>query len=355
MLSKTRAVVGALATIGLVGCSSSTDPRVQPRTYRMGFSHIPPRLTVPDVLRTLDEWEPRGDAALMLVSPPWRSLLADTAASVIIRREYFQIAERHRAKGLPIVVMIDATDGLNRNAEASELIALGRSIGEPAIRALYREFAIAADTVLHPDYLGVAMETNLVRAIAPPALYANLRTIANEAAAALRARGTAAKLFASVQVETAWGKLPETNTFAGIAQDRADFPFMDVLGLSSYPNMTTFAEPEQLPDDYYSRLVPDASLPMMVVEGGWASVPVRHPSSPALQARYIRRQMAIADRAKLIAVFQLTFTDLDPASYGDPGSQLAPFGSMGLMTTEFAEKPALAEWDRVFARPFKRP
>jgi hypothetical protein len=145
------------------------------------------------------------------------------------------------------------------------------------------------------------------------------------------------------------------NGFVGVAQDRSDFPFIDALGLSSYPNLTTVAMPEDLPLDYYERLAPGGALPMLVVEGGWTSTTVVHPSSPELQARYIKRQMDLADRAKLIGIFQLTFTDLDPAAYGGAGSPLGPFSVMGLMTADYVEKPALAEWDRAFARPLSPP
>jgi hypothetical protein len=46
----------ALLTLALVlSCASSgTEPSGAraPRTYRMGFSSMPPRLTIPEVLRT---------------------------------------------------------------------------------------------------------------------------------------------------------------------------------------------------------------------------------------------------------------------------------------------------------------
>ena len=344
-----------LLALAIPACSKPTDPVAATRSYRMGFSAIAPRLNITEILATLERWRPHGDAAIVLITPPWKSLLADTSAAFLVRREYLELVQLYRSHGFAVVAMIDATDGLNRGAENPELIALGRSIGEPAIQALYRDLAVTIDTILHPDYLGLAMETNLVRAIAPPAVYSNLRTIANAAASALEARGTTTRLFISVQVETAWGTLPVKSGYVGIAEDRADFPFADALGLSSYPNLTTVAVPEDLPLDYYQRLVPDGSLPMMVVEGGWSSTTVGNASSPALQARYIRRQMAIADRAKLTALFQLTFTDLDLASYGQAASQLAPFATLGLVTTELADKPALAEWDRAFARPLKAP
>jgi hypothetical protein len=92
---------------------------------------------------------------------------------------------------------------------------------------------------------------------------------------------------------------------------------------------------------------------MLVVEGGWSSGSVTGvTSSPDLQARYIRRQMQIADAAKLVGVFQITFTDLDLASFPVPPSSILPlFAQLGLLDVNYRPKPALAVWDSVRATP----
>jgi len=62
--------------------------------------------------------------------------------------------------------------------------------------------------------------------------------------------------------------------------------------------------------------------------------------------------MQIGDRARALAIFQITFTDLDLTSFPvSEGSILPLFAHLGLVDTEFRPKPALAEWDRAFARP----
>src|SRR6185503_5130346 len=121
-------------------------------------------------------------------------------------------------------------------------------------------------------------------------------------------------LYVSVQVETAWGRLAGAGpgTYVGIDDDLRDFPFITALGLSSYPYLAGFAKPDDLPNDYYSRIPGSRALPLMVVEGGWTSGSVGAlQSSLEIQARYIRRQGELLDAAKAAAVFQLTFTDLD--------------------------------------------
>jgi len=53
------------------------------------------------------------------------------------------LAQYYRSKGLAIVFTVDATDGLNRAAEAPELVAAGRSITDTMIQRLYREWTFA--------------------------------------------------------------------------------------------------------------------------------------------------------------------------------------------------------------------
>ena len=349
-------MIAALLIAGAAGgCSSGSAPTVAPlRTYRLGFSATPPRLTTESVLATIDAWRPHADVALVTQNMPWRALLADTAARFLVQRDLEQLVALYRSRGFPLIVQLDVTDGLSRDREAPELVALGRSITEPAVQQRYREYLVAIDSILHPEYLGLAMETNLVRAIAPATVYAGLREMVVAGAADLTTRGSHAHRFVSVQVETAWGRLPDAGGFVGVAADRADFPFIDALGLSSYPFLARFNEPEEVPLDYYARLATSGgtALPLLVVEGGWSSGSVPGvTSSPDKQARWIRRQMALADSGHLVAVTQISFTDLDVSSYPvPPGSILPLFAQLGLVDTTLRAKPALADWDRALGR-----
>ena len=322
-----------------------------PRSYRLGFSSTPPRLTVESVLATIEAWHTHADVAQITQGVPWHALLADSTGPQLVHRDLAELAALYRSRGLPLIIQVDVTDGLGRDREAPELVTAGRSITEPAIQALYYDYLTAVDSILHPEYLGLAMETNLVRAIAPATLYSALRTMTAEGAARLVAQNSHAKRFISVQVETAWGRLPDVGHFVGIDADRADFPFIEALGLSSYPFLAQFSEPEQVPLDYFARLNGSGSIPALVVEGGWSSGSVTGvTSTPERQARYIRREMLLADSARLVAVTQISFTDLDISSYPiPPGSILPLFAQLGLVDTELRPKPALAEWDR--ARP----
>src|SRR5262245_60955526 len=272
MLRRALVVIVALAALASCGGHSRpTTPYPQPtRTWRMGFSAIPPRPDFASLVATLDLWTRRADAAIVHEGVPWDSLLAGTRADSLVVRQKLGLIQYYRSKGLDLVYTIDATNGLDRSAEDPALVAAGRSLQEPAIQALYRAWVVAVDTLLHPEQLGLAAETNLIRAAASAPVYAAVKQVANDAAADVRAHDAAVQLYVSVQVEVAWGALGGGGAYQGIATDLADFPFVQSLGLSSYPYLGGFAEPESIPADYYSRIAQESGRPVMVVEGGWA-------------------------------------------------------------------------------------
>jgi len=344
--------------LAVVACGDGSGPSPKPRTFWMGFSAIPPRLdsTVSnaDVIAAINTWIPHADAAIMHVSPPWAAMLAGHSPAGAVDTVQLPLANYYRAKGLALVFTVDATDGLNRAAEAPELVAAGRSITDTTVQRLYREWVYAVATHIQPDYLGLAAETNLIRAAAPDSVYQAVVTMTNAVAAQIQAASVPTKLYVSVQVETAWGRLGQTpGPYVGIAQDLADFPFVEALGLSSYPYLGGFADPESIPLDYYSRIPQGTTLPVLVVEGGWPSISVGSVvSSPTEQARYVTRQEALLDSAKATGVFQLTFFDLDVSTNPPPpGSILPLFTHLGLADSAMHAKPALATWDGVRKRP----
>jgi hypothetical protein len=319
----------------------------------MGFSNFPPKPDITVALQALNLWVPRADAAIISGELPWAALLADSTPEQIITADLLAQANFFRAHQLDLVVTLDLTDGLNRSAESPALVALGRSITDTAIQRLYRRYVAAIDSMLQPSYLALAMETNLIRMGSADSVYRAVVAMTNAAAADRMAAHSSTKLMVTVQVEAAWGRFT-TNQFVGIAQDRADFPFVQALGLSSYPYLGGFSDPADVPDDYYSRIVSDQPIPVLVTEGGWTSASVAAVvSSPFKQAAWIHREGELLDLAPSVAFFQLDFTDLALSFFppiADSGS-LPYFAHLGLVDTTLAPKVALASWDTLFALP----
>ena len=365
MLSARNWAFTACVVAATTGCPRAAPEPGEPdvsstgtRSYRMGFSVVPPKPDLKIAVQSLEIWSRRADAAIMHMDVPWALLLAATSPEDALRKDGVDLERFYRSKNLKLVVTVDVTNGLGRETEAPPLVAARRSITEPEVQRLYRDYVRALVQMLRPDYLGLAAETNMIRVMAPRPVYNAVVKMANDAAADIRRTRPASTLplYASVQVETAWGKLPK-GPYAGIDQDLRDFPFMNVLALSSYPYLGGFNEPDQIPLDYYTRVRGTRSLPVMVVEGGWPSASVRgvFSSSHEMQARYIVRQSQLLDEANAIAAFQLTFTDVDVGSFPKPVPAILPlFATLGLVDVNLRPKPALSTWDRIFARRLQR-
>lgn len=199
-----------IAALLLVACGSDPSGAAPPtRSYHMGFSAFPPRPDTTLVLPTLTLATHHSDAGLVQLSIPWQVLLDGVSAAEEVPTVRLPLANYYRAVGQPITVALDVTDGLNRAQESPELIAAGLSITEPPVQELYRRYVNAVDTILRPEYLSLAAETNPIRLAAPAPVYSAIVAMAGAAAGDLRARGTSSRLLVSVQVETAWGvRLP---------------------------------------------------------------------------------------------------------------------------------------------------
>ena len=342
--------------ISVASCSKrgTVSPGMPPRSYVMGFAAGGPGNDFNVALRAIQMWNTRADAAMFFSEPPWDSLLAGTRPDSLVMRNQLALANYYHGTGKRVVVLIDPENGLKRDSDSQQLINAGRSITEPAIRQLFYKYAVAMDTILKPDYFGASAETNLIRSLAPTSLYQALVTIADTCTQRVRAVDPTVQLFSTVQVDWAWGRLGNGGTYQGVDQDRADFRFMQFLGLSSYPYFA-YALPESLPSDYYSRLVQSSPIPEMFIEGGWtsASLPANGiVSSPDIQRRYINRQVELLDQAHAIGWLTLGFTDLDVSAFVlPPGYDISPFAYLGLVDKNLIPKPALNSWDAAFRRP----
>jgi hypothetical protein len=249
-------------------------------------------------------------------------------------------------------VYIDPANGLDRTTDATALVTRHKSIAQGEVQNKYRRFVFVMDSILQPDHLGLALETNAIRGLSPDSIYQGIVAAANASAEEVKAYDTKVKLSISVQVDYAWGKL-DNSTFKSVDKDFVDFPFIEELGLSSYPYFA-FSDPKDIPSDYYYTLVAHKSLPVFVSEGGWASASVDNiVSSTDKQSSYIKQQAVLLDSAKAIAVFQLVFTDIDLSSLGSNYPQnLYLFASLGLVDINLDPKPALESWDEVYKRKY---
>jgi hypothetical protein len=355
-------LVGLLAGVGMMvsGCKKHSQPATAGRSYRMGFMSSAPRPDLTLYLQSLTVWPEHSDATIISTEVPWDSLLNGEDAATYITGNYLGLVSYCRSLHLKLWVYIDPANGLDRSSDATQLVALGKSIAQPAMQQVYQRFVVVADSLLHPDHLGLALETNAIRFASPDSIYKGVVAAAKGAAVVVRAIDASVPLSVSVQADLAWGKIGGTG-YVGVAQDFTDFPFLQELGISSYPYLV-FSAPGDIPVNYYSQLVADHPLPVFVSEGGWSSVSLAGgsyglsiQSSPAIQRAYIDRQGLLLAQAHAIGLFQLTYTDLDLAGWpAIDTTGLFPFAFLGVVDSNFAAKPALAAWDSLRQVPLEQ-
>src|SRR6266550_7278631 len=161
-------VTAASFALTTIACPRAThEPRKTSggtRSYLMGFSVVPPKPDIKLAIQSMEIWTRRADVAIMHLDVPWALLLAGTSPEDALRKDGVDLEHYYRSKQLRLVITIDVTNGLARESEAAALVAAHRSITEPAIQRLYRNYVSALVEMLHPDFLGLAAETNLVRA-----------------------------------------------------------------------------------------------------------------------------------------------------------------------------------------------
>ena len=336
----------------LVSCKNDEDiPNT--RTYRMGFQNSAPRIDNLDLfIQSLNIWTLRADAAMITTEVPWTELLGGGSINDHVINNFKVLVDIYRDKKFMVWIYIDPQNGLDRTSDAVALQEAGKSIADADMQLLYQKFVIAMDSILKPDHLGLALETNLIRDAAPSNIYNGVKQAANATSQAVRARNATVPLSVSVQADHAWGKLLG-GTYKGVAQDFVDFPFAQELGISSYAYFG-FNKPTDIPTKYYSRLLDGKNLPVFVTEGGWTSASVSTPtasftSSPELQRDYIAHHSHLLNEVKATAVFQLLFTDLDIATLPStvPAS-IEYFAYLGLVDINLQPKPGLAAWDDQF-------
>ena len=199
-ISFSIAVMGAIFT----NCTKHNSNTISPqRSYRMGFSSSAPRPELNAIMQSLNIWTVQADAAIISTDVPWDSLLDGENAATLVRNSNLQLAQLYRNANLKLWVYIDPANGLDRMHDSRALSQRGKSIANPDLQSLYVDYICAIDSIVHPDHLGLALETNLIRYSSPDSIYQGVRSVANAAAFAIRKFDTNTPLSVSIQAETA--------------------------------------------------------------------------------------------------------------------------------------------------------
>ncbi len=319
-----------------------------------GFFPSPPKVTVRSILRHYKVLGNHADVILYQMEIPWEDFPdSPEAESEKIQelRGQMMLADR---EGLEKIFVIDPLNGLNRREFKNLPPSWEASFADPRVRASYKNFALRILREFKPAYLGLASEINSYQD-AYPEDFPNYLNLYHEVYASLKAESPDINLFVTFQWEdlnNLWNQ-PEEEGFApGVTkwnQIELFEPDLDLWAISTYPYIT-FSSGEDIPADYYSRLLERTDKPLAVSEGGWISKDYGHlTATPQDQTAYLEAiHNQIGER--LAFWIYLLARDISIESYRALTSErdletLRFFTTVGLITEAGRPKPALKVWD----------
>lgn len=237
-------------------------------------------------------------------------------------------ATLRQAPGEGLKYVVDAPPGMNA------------SLADPAFRARWVEEAqrIAAD--FQPEYFSLGNEINDYFYFHPEDWEAYL-SLYDEARRAIQAASPSTKVF----VVFSLNHLLENDQFAMLTafDERAD-----LIGLTTYP-WRQYADPADLPADYYARLGDYIHIPIAFTEIGWPSSSEAG-SSEEEQAAFLFRFLDLTKGLRLEMVNWLFLHEQSPgglaATISDPAT-----GTIALKSADGRRKPVYEVWLALKALP----
>ena len=368
-----RAQLALPATLALAlavaGCSSRVRPPTTPapaaRGFRMGFSPAPAAFGAASQDEAFAFCGAHGDIVLNHhdLAVPWDSALAGRPPRADIVADFTLRRTREQALGLHLFVAVNCLTAFRDSiapgwggAPRPPEIQADPTFANPAARRAWKYWCAWVATFYQPDAFAAGVEINTYQH-GNPADWPNLVSLYRGVYDTLKTLRPQMQVFPTFQLDNLhkWNQWSVVPPF----EDK-----MDAMTLSVYPGASfvggAFLTPATIPADYLAkaRTATGTARPLMISETGFGDstlTPPGWPGTPQMERDYVKWLMRQADSLgvrQIIWFFpsdQWAFIDILPP----PLRQiLSLFGPMGLRKRDLASKPALAEWDANFARPY---
>jgi hypothetical protein len=324
-------------------------PSGPPRDFAMGLSSLPAELNDDAYERAFALAGAAGDVVLIQRTPPWEEMLSDELSRETIaatRREH-ELALEH---DLEVFFAIDPTDAGVDRSQLADLPAdlRGAGFADERVRRALLDYVLYAIENYEPTYLAFGVEINTYALYRPEDFEAFL-TLYAEAYDEVKARSPRTLVFPILQFERLKGILSFQRPYLPQWDliDRFE-PRIDLLAVSSYPSLI-FADPSQIPANYYTEITAHTDRPLALASLGYASGNAADGEED--QAAFVMR--VLADAEMLEAQLVVWLLGQDPSFDVDPPFDLLQH--IGLLREDGAEKPAWDTWQTAARRPLRVP
>ncbi|OGD61654.1 hypothetical protein A2807_00190 [Candidatus Berkelbacteria bacterium RIFCSPHIGHO2_01_FULL_50_36] len=194
-----------------------------------------------------------------------------------------------------------------------------------------------------PKYIGIGHEIDQLYLSSPELLKKYLKA-AKPVVGRLRSTSASVKIFATIQYERSQGL--RGGLFGGTNDESKSIlkkvlpqlEMFDFVAFTTYPGLI-YKTPEDLPDDYYSKVTSLTSKPIIFTEVGWSrSAPEEgYDGSESAQAEFIKE-------------FRHQMEDIKPVlqlwSFLYPQKVSSVFETMSLLATDQETSPGFEAWKR---------
>jgi len=323
------------------------------RSVMLGFSSLPRELNTESYAAAIDFAGDHGEIVLIQRAVPWEEFVPGGSLGDDFAEQTNSERDAVRDEDLKLFFAMDPTDGAtgrDRLGALPESMA-GRRFDDADVRAAFRSYAEYVALNYEPEYLALGVEMNLYYE-KNKADWDNFLSLYRETYAVVKAVSPETQITVTLQYEDLQGILPREDAhFVDWQLLRAIDP-VDFVGITTYPGFA-FADPSQMPDNYYEQLTAFTDKPIAIAEMGYASreQPGVINGSNTAQEAFLRR--ALDDAESLSMRFAIWFAIWDPA-YAT-GTEFGAFADIGLRTSDDSEKPAWEVWDAAARRPYEVP
>lgn len=195
----------------------------------------------------------------------------------------------------------------------------------------------------HVPYIGFGVETNTFFYEESPESFDRYADLFAEVADAVHGASPGTKVFPGFQLERLRGM--KGGLFGDEPTEPAwslvdEFPTADAIGFTTYPGLI-YAEPSEIPDDYYAEILEHVDKPVVFTEVGWQSGGDlgEWSGTPEKQVNYVGAWLPeLAEMSEMVVWSFLWDQDAAPP----------PFSTMGLISEDGKEKRSLASWTELF-------